>query len=77
MTKTQTSTAPNTMSDNAAPVANPTSDSAFEPAEVKQFIAADTEAGTHITQMLSVLFLYTVLVMGLSTLITIYWVRSS
>lgn len=69
-----TSAAP--MSDNAHPVETPATPELFAAAEIRQFEEADTEAGTHIAKMLATLFLYTVLVMGLSTAITIYWTRN-
>jgi hypothetical protein len=64
------------MSDFAHPVETKSDEPLFEAAEVKQFQEADTEAGTHIAKMLATLFLYTVLVMGLSTAVTIYWTHS-
>ena len=64
------------MSDNAHPVDSPATPELFAAAEIRQFEEADTEAGTHIAKMLATLFLYTVLVMGLSTAITIYWTRN-
>lgn len=65
------------MSDNAHPVdiPSPATPELFAAAEVQQFEEADAEAGSHIAKMLATLFLYTVLVMGLSTAITIYWSR--
>lgn len=45
----------------------------FGDADVQQFTADDTEAGQAICQMLSLFFAYTVGVMVLSTLVTIYW----
>ena len=46
----------------------------FDPAELKQFDSDDTEAGRNICKMLSLFFFYTVIVMGISTLVTIRWV---
>jgi hypothetical protein len=48
-------------------------DAIFADADVAQFTADDTEAGRAICQMLSIMFAYTVGVMVLSTLVTIYW----
>ena len=60
--------------DSHAPVA--TADPVFDSADVEQFTADDTEAGQAICKMLSLFFAYTLLVMILSTLVTIYWTRS-
>ena len=46
----------------------------FHPDELRQFDADDTEAGTAIGRMLSMFFFYTVIVMGLSTYVTYYWI---
>lgn len=53
---------------------SPPADDAFQLADVEQFTADDTEAGQAICKMLSLFFAYTVGVMTLSTLITIYWI---
>ena len=65
------------MSDNAHPVDTPVpaTPELFAAAEVQQFEQADAEAGEHITKMLATFFLYTVLVMALSTAVTLYWSR--
>lgn len=46
----------------------------FEKSDLSQFEADDTAAGRAICKMLSLFFFYTVIVMGLSTLVTYYWV---
>ena len=51
-------------------------DPIFDAADVEQFTADDTEAGQAICKMLSMFFAYTLAVMILSTLVTIYWTRS-
>ena len=47
----------------------------FSAAELKQFEDDDVEAGLNICKMLSMFFFYTVIVMGLSTLTTLYWIN--
>lgn len=46
----------------------------FAAEEIKQFDRDDTEAGRNICKMLSLFFFYTVIVMGISTLVTYRWV---
>lgn len=46
----------------------------FEEDELKEFDRDDVEAGRNICKMLSLFFFYTVIVMGLSTLVTYKWV---
>jgi hypothetical protein len=46
----------------------------FTPAEVREFDAEDVEAGKNLCKMLSLFFVYTVIVMGVSTYITYRWV---
>lgn len=60
------------MSDHAPPATEPKE--LFTPSEVKQFKSDDAEAGAAIGKMLSLFFLYTVLVMAISTLGTWYWI---
>ena len=65
----ETATAPELQTDA------PTSDAPlFEADELKQFDADDVEAGRNICKMLSLFFFYTVIVMGISTLVTLKWV---
>ncbi|MEZ6066802.1 MAG: hypothetical protein R3B90_14105 [Planctomycetaceae bacterium] len=64
---TDTATTPAHMSDDTAPL--------FDAAELREFAAADVEAGRGICKLLSVFFFYTVIVMALSTVVTWYWVR--
>jgi hypothetical protein len=47
----------------------------FQEAELKEFDRDDVEAGRNICKMLSLFFFYTVIVMGISTLVTFNWVR--
>lgn len=49
-------------------------DEPFGREEIKEFSSDDVEAGQAITKMLSLFFLYTVIVMGLSTYVTYRWV---
>jgi hypothetical protein len=42
--------------------------------ELKSFDADDVEAGKNICRMLSLFFFYTVIVMGISTIVTYSWV---
>ena len=60
------------MDTHTAPPASSTPD-VFDSSDVEQFTADDTEAGRAICQMLSLFFAYTVGVMVLSTLVTMYW----
>ena len=48
----------------------------FDPEELKQFDADDAEAGRAIGRMLSMFFLYTVIVMVISSVATYVWVTS-
>ncbi len=54
----------------------PADESLFTPAEIREFDADDVEAGKNLCKMLSLFFFYTVIVMGLSTLVTYVWVVS-
>lgn len=45
----------------------------FTREELRSFDADDTEAGGNICKMLSLFFFYTVIVMGISTLVTYWW----
>ncbi|MCA8993891.1 MAG: hypothetical protein KDA88_18035 [Planctomycetaceae bacterium] len=47
----------------------------FTQAELKQFEADDAEAGQAIGKMLSMFFFYTVIVMIISTIATIWWIN--
>jgi hypothetical protein len=58
------------MDSHAAP---PASEDVFQVGDADQFQADDTEAGRAICTMLSLMFAYTVGVMILSTLVTVYW----
>jgi hypothetical protein len=49
----------------------------FDEADLKEFDRDDVEAGRNICKMLSLFFFYTVIVMGLSTLITYKWVTKA
>lgn len=60
------------MSDQSTSTENP-----FAPEEVKQFSADDAEAGRAIGKMLSLFFLYTVIVMVISTIATFIWTTQS
>lgn len=46
----------------------------FTREELKSFDADDVEAGKNICRMLSLFFFYTVIVMGISTIVTYVWV---
>lgn len=46
----------------------------FDQQELKEFDREDTEAGRNICKMLSLFFFYTVIVMGISTLVTYKWI---
>jgi hypothetical protein len=46
----------------------------FSREELRSFDADDVEAGGNICKMLSLFFFYTVIVMGISTLVTYWWV---
>ena len=48
----------------------------FSPAELREFDADDVEAGKNICKMLSLFFLYTVLVMGISAYVTYRWISA-
>ena len=63
------------MSDTASPAATTTEHAAelFSPVEIEQFGADDVTAGGVIGKMLSALFLYTVLAMGIAG----WWTYSS
>ncbi len=70
------------MSDHAESTATAVQDSPatgplFADTELKEFDRDDIEAGSNICKMLSVFFFYTLIVMGMSTLITYKWVLSS
>ena len=64
MTETQTTEQPTTNAD----------DPLFPPEEIRQFEADDAEAGSAIGKMLSLFFLYTVIVMAISAYVTYRWV---
>ena len=49
----------------------------FAAEELKQFAADDAEAGRAIGKMLSIFFFYTVIVMGISSVATYYWITTS
>lgn len=49
----------------------------FSPQEVRQFDEDDAEAGRAIGKMLSIMFLYTTIVMTISALMTYYWVTTN
>lgn len=49
----------------------------FSSQDLKGFDADDVEAGRNICKMLSLFFFYTVIVMGLSTLTTLYWINAT
>lgn len=55
----------------------PSSEQLFSNEEVKQFGLDDAEAGRAIGKMLSALFLYTVIAMSISAIVTYYWVTTS
>jgi hypothetical protein len=46
----------------------------FDESELREFDKDDVEAGRNICKMLSLFFFYTVIVMGLSTIVTYRWV---
>lgn len=60
-----------------AHAAQPALDEVFRPDEIREFDAADAEAGRAIGKMLSLFFIYTVIVMVFSTLATYYWVTTA
>lgn len=63
------------MSDHAvADHSAPTQQNLFSKDELHQFGADDAEAGSAIGKMLSIFFLYTIVVMTISTLATIWWI---
>lgn len=49
----------------------------FTHSEIKEFDRDDVEAGRNICKMLSLLFFYTVIAMGITTLVTWRWVTGS
>lgn len=53
------------------------SEQLFSNDEVKQFGLDDAEAGRAIGKMLSALFLYTVIAMSISAIVTYIWVTST
>lgn len=61
------------MSDNTSHAASDNHDELFSPVEIEQFGADDVTAGGVIGKMLSALFLYTVLAMGIAG----WWTYSS
>lgn len=61
------------MSDTASPAAPADVAELFSPIEIEQFSADDVSAGGAIGKMLSALFLYTVLAMGIAG----WWTYSS
>ncbi len=64
------------MSEHAvAEHSTPVDEPLFSRDEMRQFEADDAEAGSVIGRMLSLFFLYTVIVMTISTLATIWWIR--
>ncbi|MCA9090926.1 MAG: hypothetical protein KDA90_20070 [Planctomycetaceae bacterium] len=64
------------MSEHAvAEHSTPVDEPLFSRDELRQFEADDAEAGSAIGQMLSLFFLYTIVVMTISTLVTIWWIR--
>ncbi len=46
----------------------------FSQEELRQFAADDAEAGSAIGRMLTAFFFYTVIVMAISTLATLWWI---
>lgn len=68
------------MSEHAAhsehPSASAESEQLFTADEIRQFDRDDAEAGQAIGKMLSIMFLYTVIVMGISAAVTYYWVTN-
>ena len=60
-----------------APITDPQTKELFRPEEIREFDAEDAEAGRAIGKMLSLFFVYTVIVMALSTWFTYYWVTTS
>lgn len=63
------------MSDHS-PATESSSEQLFSNDEVKQFGLDDVEAGKAIGKMLSALFLYTVIAMTISALVTYYWITN-
>ena len=59
---------------HAAPTTEAVDQPLFTAAELREFDADDVEAGKNLCKMLSLFFFYTVIVMGLSTIITYTWV---
>lgn len=51
------------------------SDDVFQSSDVEFFTAEDTEAGQAICKLLSVLFMYTLFAMTVTTLVTLYWIN--
>ena len=51
------------------------SDDVFQASDVEFFTAEDTEAGQAICKLLSVLFMYTLFAMTVTTLVTLYWIN--
>lgn len=51
------------------------SDDVFEASDVEFFTAEDTQAGQAICKLLSVLFMYTLFAMTVTTLVTLYWIN--
>lgn len=49
----------------------------FTPVQVEQFDRDDAEAGAAIGKMLSMFFLYTVIVMSISTVVTYWWISQA
>jgi hypothetical protein len=62
------------MSDHSTPAAPIEDTELFTASEIKEFDKDDVEAGRNICKMLSLFFFYTVIVMGISTLVTWRWV---
>ena len=71
MSHAAASTAP-----HAHPGASEDDDVDFAREELHQFENDDFEAGSNIGKMLSLFFLYTVLVMGISAYVTYSWISS-
>ncbi len=51
------------------------SDDVFQASDVEFFTAEDTQAGQAICKLLSVLFMYTLFAMTVTTLVTLYWIN--
>lgn len=64
------------MSEQTSSTASATPEPLFYPEEIKEFDRDDAEAGRAIGKMLSLFFLYTVIVMAISAWVTYYWVTS-